>query len=220
MTANPLWFVDRSAGEVTLLLLSCVMILGILRSALPTVYPRLVEGLHTNLALLAVAFGVAHVLAAVLDPFAHLGPLDALVPFASRYRPAWLGLGVVSGYLIAFVVITSWPARRLPRTAWLWLHRTMYAGWLVAFVHALGTGSDTTNRLFLLLDLAAVGGVLVVFLSYRVTESWPKRPLLWAPVAAVALAAVLGLAAWTVTGPLQPGWARSSGTPPDLLRTR
>jgi sulfoxide reductase heme-binding subunit YedZ len=220
VTPNPLWFVDRSSGEVTLLLLSCVIVLGILRSALPTVYPRLAEGLHTNLALLAIAFGVAHVFAAVLDPFAHLGAVDALVPFASRYRTAWLGLGVVSGYLIAIVVLTSWPARRLPRIAWLWLHRTMYLGWLVAFVHALATGSDATNRLFLLLDLLAVAGVLVVFLSYRVAEGWPTRPFLRVPLAAVAIAAVLGLAVWAVNGPLQPGWARSSGTPPDLLRTR
>src|ERR1700751_6233584 len=143
MTPNPMWYVDRSAGEVTLLLLSCVVMLGPFRWALPTVYPRLIEGLHTNLALLAIAFGVGHVLAAVLDPFAHLGPVDALVPFASAYRRTWLGLGVLSGYLIALVVLTSWPARRFSRVIWLWLHRTMYAGWLVAFVHALPTGSDT-----------------------------------------------------------------------------
>src|SRR5579864_4424677 len=130
MRPNPLWFVDRSAGEVTLVLLTCVMLLGILRSALPSAYPRLVESLHTNLALLAIAFGVGHVLAAVLDPFAHLGLVDALVPFGSVYRRTWLGLGVVSGYLIAAVVLTSWPARRLSRGIWLWVHRTMYAGWM------------------------------------------------------------------------------------------
>jgi len=72
----------------------------------------------------------------------------------------------------------------------------------------------------LLLDLAAVVGALIAFLVYRVAEGWPKRPLMWGSLAAVAVLAVLGLAAWTAGGPMQPGWARSSGTPPDLLRTR
>jgi len=56
---SPLWFVDRSAGEVTLLLMSAVMILGIVRSGVPTAFPFLVEGAHINLALLAIAFAAS-----------------------------------------------------------------------------------------------------------------------------------------------------------------
>jgi hypothetical protein len=29
----------------------------------------------------------------------------------------------------------------------------------------------------------------------------------------------LGIGVWAADGPLQAGWARSSGTPPDLLRS-
>jgi len=216
---SPLWFLDRSAGEVTLLLMSAVVILGIIRAALPTASPFLVEGIHINLALMVVGFGGLHILAAILDPFARLGPIDALVPFVSAYRGTWLGLGVISAYLYGVAVLTSWPARRLPRGTWRWFHRTMYVGWALALMHSLATGSDVRNETFLFLNLVAVAGVLVAFLGYRVAEAWPKLPLLWAALAVVAVMTALGIGVWAADGPLQAGWARSSGTPPDLLRS-
>lgn len=216
---SPLWFLDRSAGEVTLLLMSAVMILGIVRAAMPPALPFLVEGAHANLALLTIAFAGLHIVAALLDPFAGLGPIDALVPFLSAYRGTWLGLGVVSGYIYAVAVLTSWPARRLSRSTWVWLHRTMYLAWTLAILHSLGTGSDARNQLFLLLNVAAVAGVLVAFLGFRVAEGWTRLPPLWATLAVVAVVVVVGVAVWAVNGPLQPGWARSSGTPPGLLQS-
>lgn len=216
---SPLWFVDRSAGEVTLLLMSAVMILGIVRSGVPTAFPFLVEGAHINLALLAIAFAGLHIVAAVLDPFARLGPIDALVPFVSAYRGTWLGLGVVSGYVYSANVLMSWPARRFSRATWVWLHRSMYVAWVLALLHSLGTGSDARNELFLLLNVLCVAGVLVAFLAVRVIEGWRAVPTLWAGLALLAVLVTLGIGIWAVEGPLQPGWARSSGTPPDLLRS-
>ena len=217
---NVLWFVDRSAGEVTLLLLSAVVILGVARAAMPRARPVLLEGVHVNLGLLTIAFAGLHITAAILDPYARLGLLDATVPFVSAYRPTWTGLGVVSAYLYVAAVLSSWPARRLTRRIWIWLHRGMYAAWAVALVHSLGSGSDARNELFLLLDLAAVAGVLIAFLGLRVADAWTALPPLWAALAAVALVTTLGLGIWAFNGPLQPGWAHASGTPPDLIRSR
>lgn len=216
-TPSPLWFLDRSAGEVTLILMSAVVILGIVRAALPSFSPFLVEGAHINIALLTIAFGGLHILSALLDPFAGLGPMDALVPFVSAYRGTWLGLGVASAYLYAAVLLSSWPARRLGRTAWRWVHWSIYDAWSLALVHSLGTGSDARNEVFLLLNVAAVAAVIATFLVLRVGDQWPRlRP--WRAAAAIAaLLAVITIAIWAFNGPLQPGWARSSGTPPGLL---
>ncbi len=214
---SPLWYVDRSAGEVSLLLLSAVVVVGVLRAAMPAARPLLVEGLHIRLTAVTCVFGVVHAAAAVIDPFAHLGPLDALVPFASAYRPLWLGLGVASGYLFAAAVLSSWPVRRLPRRVWSAVHRLMYLGWLCALVHALGTGSDSANRLFDLLDLTAVCGVLAAFLAYRVAEGINRKPALWGSLAAVAVLATLSILLWAEQGPMQPGWAKVSGTPAGFL---
>lgn len=215
---SPLWFLDRSSGEVTLLLLTAVVILGAARAAMPSSLPVLLEGMHVNLALLAVVFGGLHIVAAILDPFAHLGPVDAFVPFVSMYRGTWLGLGVISAYLYVAAIATSWPARRLPRSTWVWLHRTMYGAWALAVIHSLGTGSDARNELFLVLDVVAVAGTLVAFLGLRAALGWPSRPQLWTVLAIASVIIVVLMGVWGVNGPLKPGWARSSGTPANLLK--
>jgi sulfoxide reductase heme-binding subunit YedZ len=196
-----------------------VAVLGLLRSALPKWSPFLVEGLHTNIALLTRGFGGLHVLASILDPYAGLGPVDALVPFVSAYRGTWLGLGVVSAYVYVISVLISWPVRRLPRPVWLWLHRALYAAWAFALVHSLGTGSDARNQVFLFLNVVAVASVLTAFISVRVAEGWKSSPALWVAVAVLGLLVVGGVAVWAYEGPLQPGWARASGTPPNLLHS-
>jgi sulfoxide reductase heme-binding subunit YedZ len=216
---SPLWFLDRSAGEVTLVLLTVAMVLGIVRAGMPAFRPFLVEGAHVNISLLVLLFAALHLLAAILDPFTKLGLADMLVPFVSAYRGVWMGLGVVSAYLYVATILLSWPARRLPRATWLWVHRTMYGAWVLALLHSLGTGSDVRNAVFLLLNLLVVGVTLVAFLAIRVAEGYGSRPRWSALLAAAGVLLVLGIGVWAAAGPLQPGWARSSGTPVNLLRS-
>jgi sulfoxide reductase heme-binding subunit YedZ len=142
-----------------------------------------------------------------------------LVPVVSAYRGVWMGLGVVSAYLFVATILLSWPARRLPRATWLWVHRTMYGAWVLALLHSLGTGSDVRNAVFLLLNLLVVAVTLVAFLAVRVAEGYGSRPRWSALLAAAGVVLVLGIGVWAAAGPLQPGWARSSGTPVNLLRS-
>jgi methionine sulfoxide reductase heme-binding subunit len=216
---NVLWLIDRSTGEVTLLLLTAVVVLGIARAATPRWTPALVEGLHRNLALLTVAFAGAHVAASVADPYAGLRVVDALVPFVSGYRTVWLGLGVLAMYLFAAGLLTSWPVRRLRRGAWTWLHRALYGSWALALVHALATGSDSRNQAYLLLDVVAVAAVLAAFAGLWVAEPSRPRPLR-AGLAVLSVAFTIGVAVWAFNGPLQSGWARAAGTPAGLLHSR
>ncbi len=95
MSDQILWFATRGAGVVSLLLFTAVAILGILavmRWQSPA-WPRFLSvGLHRNLALLSVAFLLAHIVTAIVDPFTSLGPprggdpIRLLVP-AVRRRP-------------------------------------------------------------------------------------------------------------------------------------
>ena len=53
-----------------------------------------------------------HILTSVLDSFAPISLIDAVVPFTGSYRPFWLGLGAVSFDLMLAVTITSLLRRR------------------------------------------------------------------------------------------------------------
>jgi hypothetical protein len=91
MTAgpSPLWYATRASGVMALVLLTATVVLGVAgtaRFARPR-WPRVITArLHRNLSLLAVAFVAAHVLTTELDPFAPVGWVSAIVPFASPYR--------------------------------------------------------------------------------------------------------------------------------------
>ena len=112
---SPLWYLSRGTGAITLVLLSASVMLGItgtLRWRLGARTPRfVVDGLHRNVSLLVVVLLAAHIVTSLLDPFAHLRVLDAVVPLASRYRPLWLGFGALAFDLLVALIVTSVAAR-------------------------------------------------------------------------------------------------------------
>ena len=159
-TSDVFWALDRATGESTFILLSATICIGLVRG-----------GPHSDLALVAIAFGAVHVVSTILGEHTSLGPLDAVVPFVAQYRGTWVGFGVLSAYLYVAVTLTSWPLRRLPRRGWLWLHSSVYIAWAFALVHALGAGTDAHEPVYGLLDAA---GALAV-MGALVTVGWRRR---------------------------------------------
>ena len=144
-----MWYVARAAGIVSLLLLTGSVLLGILTSVrwFSDRWPRFTTTLvHRNLSLLAVVFLVVHVATVVIDGFAPIRWLDAIVPFASPYRPFWLGLGTVAFDLVLALIATSLLRNRIGPRLWRGTHWLAYACWPIAVVHGMGTGSDTASR--------------------------------------------------------------------------
>jgi sulfoxide reductase heme-binding subunit YedZ len=157
-----LWYATRGAGAVSLVLLSCVVVLGIL-SALRVQsesWPRfLTTGLHRNLALMTLVFLALHIVTAVVDPFTNLGWTAAFIPFSSYYRTFWLGLGAIAFELLLAIVVTSLFRTHLGHNAWRLVHWLTYAAWPVAVVHGMGTGTDTWSAWMLAITAGCVAGV-------------------------------------------------------------
>jgi sulfoxide reductase heme-binding subunit YedZ len=217
------WYLTRSTGAVALLLLTLALALGVAdvqRWSSPS-WPRfVVDGLHRNVSLLALAFLVAHILTAVLDSFAPISLTAAFVPFISPYRPFWLGLGAVAGDLLIAVIVTSVLRQRLGHRAWRATHWLVYACWPVALLHSLGTGSDVQSAWLLALAAGCLA-LVAAALAARALVAWSPlnaRPRLAALGGLAAFA--VGLLVWLPGGPLGSEWARRSGTPAALLGHR
>jgi methionine sulfoxide reductase heme-binding subunit len=213
------WYLTRSTGTVALILLTATIALGVadLERVGSQRWPRfVVDSLHRNVSLLAVVFLVVHILTSILDGFAHISLLDAVVPFAGSYRPFWLGLGAVALDLLGAVTITSLLRRRLGYGAWRVTHWLAYACWPTALLHGLGTGSDVKSTWLLALSLGCVAVVLGAVL-FRVAGGWPQNARL--RIAALAGSSIFSvfLVIWLPGGPLGGEWARRSGTPASLL---
>ncbi len=177
MSTQLFWFTTRGAGIVSLLLLTGVMYLGLLGALRwqTSAWPRFATtGFHRNLALMSVVFLAIHIVAAIVDPFANLGLLAALVPFSSAYRTLWLGLGVIALDIGAAVLVTSLVKNRIGRRTWRAVHWLAYAAWPLALLHGIGTGTDAAAPWMLAIDLAClvvVGSAVMVRATSR-----PSRP--------------------------------------------
>jgi len=217
--SRSLWYLTRATGAVTLLLLTGSVVLGVanIGRLQTTGWPRfVVEGVHRNISLLAVVLLVVHIATSVLDPFAGIHLIDALIPFVGTYRPIWLGLGAFASDLLLAIVVTSLVRRRLGHGVWRATHWLAYLCWPVAVVHTVGTGSDVKQVWLLALTAICVAAVVVAVWA-RVGFGWPARRGLrgTAFAASVALPAVLVI--WLPSGPLGSNWALRSGTPASVL---
>ncbi|MFI5005333.1 MAG: ferric reductase-like transmembrane domain-containing protein [Solirubrobacterales bacterium] len=217
------WYLTRSSGAVSLLLLTLAVALGVAdvqRWSSPR-WPRfVVDTLHRNASLLALAFLALHVITAVLDTFAPISLVAAFVPFVSSYRPFWLGLGAVALDLMLAVIVTSLLRRRIGERAWRITHWFVYACWPIAMLHSLGTGSDVKSTWLLALSVACLAVVLAAVLA-RTLGGWPAASVRVRSLALGGTAAfTLGLLLWLPGGPLGSEWARRSGTPSSLLGHR
>ncbi len=213
------WYLTRSTGAVAMLLLTLSVALGVAgvgRFSTPR-WPRfVVDSLHRNVSLLALAFLLVHILTAVLDSFAPISLIDAFVPFVGSYRPFWLGLGAVSFDLLLAVTLTSLVRRRLGYGAWRATHWLAYACWPIALLHGLGTGSDVKSTWLLALSIGCLAMVALA-VGVRAITGWPEHARVRGAALGTTAAFALFLVLWLPGGPLGHGWARRSGTPTSLL---
>ena len=203
------WYLTRATGAVALVLLTISVILGILgtvRFSAPR-WPRFaIDRLHRDVSLLVIVLIALHVVTTVLDGFAPITLLDGVIPFASPYRPLWLGLGTLSFDLLIALVVTSLLRRRLGYPWWRAIHWLAYASWPIAVLHGLGTGTDTKQWWMLLLTVVCVAAVLAAVLA-RLGRAESAPAGLRGGAVMLSFLLPLGLVLFTVEGPLAHGWA-------------
>ena len=174
---STLWFLSRATGIVAFILLTVTVVLGIMTSLRwqSRSIPRfVVEYVHRNVTVLVLALIVIHVATVVVDGFAPIGWIAAVIPFTSSYRPIWLSLGALGFDLLLAVAVTSWLRHRVGFRIWRFLHWSAYASWLVVLIHAFGTGTDTREGWALLIEGGCAAAV-VVAVWLRVGAEWEQH---------------------------------------------
>lgn len=207
MTAESVtWDVARASGLLAYVLVTLAVAVGIALSLgwKSAVWTRFVTNeTHRFLTLLALVFTAIHGETVLIDPFIGFTPLEVLVPFASHYRPLWIALGVVGGYLLAAVYASEWLRPRIGYAWWRRFHGLAFVVYVLATLHGLGTGSDARTAWAVLL----YGGSVVLVGMLLILRLLPEPPKLARPGLLVlcGVALVVGVL-WAWTGPLQPGW--------------
>jgi sulfoxide reductase heme-binding subunit YedZ len=218
-TGTALWYLTRATGLISLILLSATVVLGIVASVGWTTerWPRfLSQAVHRNLSLFCMALLAIHIVTTVADGYVPISYLDAFIPFLTPYRPLWIGLGALAFDMLLAVGITSGLRRRIGVRAWRGVHYLAYACWPIAVLHGLGSGTDARLPIMVLIEVVCIASV-VSAVAWRLVAS-RRLPSSRRLVAAGGTAAlVIGIGAFALAGPLQPGWSRRAGTSAAVL---
>ena len=173
------WYLTRASGLVAYALAWMSMMFGVLISnRLARMWPGgpTALALHEHTSLLALAFTAFHALILLLiqDQYIHYALPDIVIPFAgATYRPIQVGLGQIALYAFAVVTVTFYLRRQIGQRAWRVIHGVSYAVFVLALLHGILSGTDSTN-LWVWLYYAATGISLLFLTLYRLI-AWHER---------------------------------------------
>jgi sulfoxide reductase heme-binding subunit YedZ len=204
LTSSPIdWYAARAAGVTAYLLLTTGVLLGLTLASHRTVerWPRFsIEDVHRFIGLLVGAFVAIHIVTIALDSWLPFTLASLVVPFTTRYRPLWVGLGVAAAELLLALAVTNHYRRRLSYRFWRRAHYLNFAVWIAVTLHGVGSGTDRSSPWLLALFAAATTAVTAgaVVRIRRDSRGLIGIAMAAAP-AALAGALVVGLA----SGPLR-----------------
>ncbi len=164
------WYVSRSTGIMATVLTVFSLSWGFLFSSRQTgkkLRPAWWLDLHKWLGGLALAFIVIHIVAVFADSDLAIGVKQIFVPGTAGYNTTAITFGVISTYLFALAIFTSWPKMRFPKRVWRAIHLTSVAAVVFAGLHGYQAGTDGPSLVFKV-ALVVVGGLAVYPLSLRI----------------------------------------------------
>src|SRR5512143_718861 len=158
------WYVTRAAGIVAYLLLwlSTAWGLAVPAKIIDRLVPRWATfDFHQFISLLAIGFMGLHIVVLVLDHYLPFTAAQVLIPFIAPYRPLWVGIGVISLYLILLVTITYYIRDRIGMRTFRAIHVFSLLAYAGATFHGIYSGTD--SPLLAMQLLYEVTGLTVVF---------------------------------------------------------
>ncbi len=179
-TTHATWFVTRSAGIIAYLLLwfSTVWGLGVSSKMLDKVLHRAFTfDFHEFISLLSIGFLILHVVVLTGDQFMPYNVAQILIPFISPYRPVWVGVGVISFWLILLVSITFYIRSKITMKTFRVIHYLSFISYIAAALHSFYSGTDTPLPMAQLMYVGTF--LVVVFLTayWLLTLRSAKKPV-------------------------------------------
>lgn len=138
------WYLARSSGLVAWILLVASLVIGALYSGRITESRtrRALLDIHPWLSGLALGAVALHIAAIVADSYVQISPTQALVPFASPWRPVAVAWGAIALWLMVFVEVTALARKYMARRTWHAIHLASYALAVLATIHGITAGTD------------------------------------------------------------------------------
>lgn len=176
-TQMRVWLAARATGITAYLILTVVVSLGLILShpvnQSTWMLSKRLFPWHENLFVFVVSFIAAHVVAILLDPYAGVSVVGALVPGLAVYRPVPVAVGSIGLYALLLTGLTARYTKFLPAGWWLKLHRLSLVVWILGWTHGVlaGTDADALRWMYVVTGL-----VVVTAAAYRYWIARKRRP--------------------------------------------
>jgi predicted ferric reductase len=160
------WYVTRASGLTGYFLLWLSMVWGF---AIPTGFMKPVlenvfsYDFHEHLSLLGLGFVLVHILVLLFDKYLPFSIIQLLIPFTDTYRPLWVGLGIISFYVLLLVTFTFYVRQKIGSKAFRSIHVLSLLSYLGTTLHGLFAGTDSALPITML--IYAWTFLIVVFLT-------------------------------------------------------
>ena len=160
------WYVTRASGLTGYFLLWLSMVWGFAIStkfAQPVLEGTITYDFHEHLSLIGIGFIVLHVVVLLFDKYLPFNLIQILIPFTDAYRPLWVGLGIISFYILLLVTITFYLRQQIGTQVFHSIHILSLLSYLGTTLHGLFAGTD--SALPVTMFLYAGTFLVVVFLT-------------------------------------------------------
>src|SRR3954451_24277921 len=144
MAPNPAdhtwWLASRASGVVAMILITASVVIGLTLSTRVLKSPgmsRWLSAAHEQAALGGLVAIALHGVALLGDPFLKPGVPGLAVPFAGDFKPLWVGMGIVGGYVAALTGLTFYARRRIGVKRWRKLHRLTIVAYGMSLAHTI-----------------------------------------------------------------------------------
>lgn len=140
------WYITRAAGLTGYLLLWLSMIWGFAipsRILQPILDSTFTYDFHEHLSLVGLGFVVLHVTVLLFDKYLPFNIFQILIPFLDTYRPLWVGLGIISFYILLLVTFTFYLRQQIGKKAFRTIHLFSLLGYFGTTLHGLFAGTDS-----------------------------------------------------------------------------
>jgi predicted ferric reductase len=165
------WYMSRGSAFVALGLLWISMMLGLLiTDKIARSWPGapVAFAIHEFVSLLGLMFAVFHALILLGDHYINYQLAQILMPFGSvNYHPIWVGLGQIGLYLWATISASFYIRHLIGRKAWKFIHYASFLNFMIAVMHGLASGTDSTLPLAQALYWL-LGGSILFLTVYRI----------------------------------------------------
>ncbi|UJF34720.1 ferric reductase-like transmembrane domain-containing protein [Paenibacillus hexagrammi] len=178
----PTWNLIRIFGIASYLCLFLGMVLGISYS-FPSLKSKRAQLLkwHTGTNITGTLLALLHAMLLIIDVYMPFSWMDIIVPFHASNSTVLNALGTIAFYGLIVVLLTSDLRNKLGRKVWLAFHFLSYPLFVLALIHGLFEGTDSSNILIKLMYYVSAA-VLVGLTVARATESRGKTKVSVGPV--------------------------------------